>query len=92
MNHLYNFTTTGAPWAAVTWNVCTDNGRASVEVRRGAARLRGEHTACELRFMAAALSRAADELERTARQQNEDWLDRRGDPSAITREIFAEEQ
>lgn len=77
MNHLYQFTPDGSPWSSPTWNVSTDKGKALVEVRRGSDRLLTCPTASELRYLAAALSSAADELERTARQQHEAWLDRR---------------
>ena len=78
MNHLYNFTNDANPWAAISLTVSTGGiaGAACVVIRKGATRLQTYYTPSELRYIATQLWEAANALEMTARQENEEYLDR----------------
>lgn len=95
MNHLYSFTNaTTSPWSSVSLDLSTvtwRNGYATLSVRRGSVRLQTYYSASELRFIAAKFIEAAEALDRTARQQNEEWLDTISDGSTAQIErVFAE--
>lgn len=78
MNHLYQFTNDANPWAAISVSVSTGGmpGAACVVIRKGSTRLQTYYTPSELRFIAAGYLEAADALEQTARELNDEYLDR----------------
>ena len=91
MNHLYSFTNSGPAWSALSVSLETLHDRALLSVRCGATQLESTYTSPELRAIAAGFAKAANELERTAREQNDEWLDTIADGHAAQVErVFAE--
>lgn len=78
MNHLYQFTNDTQPWAALSLSLSTGGmpGAACVVIRKGSTRLQTYYTPSELRFIAGKLWEAATALERTARDEHDEYLDR----------------